>query len=286
MIRAYDPKTFAPEGDWSDVPIEVYHNPAFGLSSSMLGHLDPPARLPVYLNEKHERSAWSIIGSLVHSRVLEPDKPLPSIIVTPDTYPGKTGPAKWTYQANFCKEWRDEQESKGLIVLSQDEYETVVGCVQSISARRLCREVFNKPGSFELSCFGEYRGVKVRIRPDFVPTVGNALIDLKTTLDKGTNQSEWERAVIQRRYHVQAAFYLDVWNAFHPEDQRDAFCWIVVEKASPYLAGEFVASQRLIEAGRYQYRLELATYQQCLQSGQWLGHSESWIEVAPPRWMA
>jgi hypothetical protein len=285
-MNLYTPETFVPDGDWLNVPIDVYHTASNGLSSSMLSHLDPPARLPVYLGQKHQKDEWSIIGTLVHQRILEPSLPLPGIVLTPETYPGKTGPAKWTYQSSYCKEWRDEHESKGLIVLSQESYDTVIGCVQSIAARNLCRDVFLSSGVFELSCFGEFMGVRARIRPDFVPDKSNALVDLKTTTEDGTNDREWQKSVINFRYHVQAAFYLDVWNAFHPFDKRDAFCWIVVEKASPYLVSEFTATQELIEAGRYQYIQDLKVYSQCLASGQWLGHVESWRQVRPPSWMA
>ena len=68
-----------------------------------------------------------------HAAILEPEAPLPRIVVPPDTYPAPHDcsavkqkkaapgdPLPWHWSATYCKRWYAEAVNEGLIVLSED----------------------------------------------------------------------------------------------------------------------------------------------------------------------
>ena len=91
----------------------------------MLKHMDPPARFPVETQKKVKPTPWMRMGTLVHHARLEPDVPLPRIVVRPPTYPApadhekvKEGtipaghPLKWFGGAGYCKRWEKAQAER------------------------------------------------------------------------------------------------------------------------------------------------------------------------------
>ena len=264
-------------GMFRGVPSEVYHASP-GVSNSMLGHMDPPSRLPVYLTEKHEPDEWAILGTLIHQRILEPERPLPLIAVQPETY----GPdsKKWTYQAKECKAWREAQEAQGLIVLTPDQYRTLIGCITSVRQSSLACEAI-RYAETELSLWWELDGILTKRRLDCVPP-GNALLDLKSCADGKASVKEWKWEIEHRGYHRQAAFYLDGYNAWaraYGLPEKTVWLWVAVEKAEPYAVGHHQASGQTLERGRAQYQALMAEYRDCLAANKWPGYPEEWTVI-------
>lgn len=106
------------------------------------------------------------------------------------------------------------------------------------------------------------------------PVFGNALFDLKTT--KHASPRQFARDAQAYRYDVQAALYLDLWNAAHGE-QRSDFGHVVIENFHPY---EFrtpppLMTQRFIQFGRVSYQKALWIYCQGLQTGIWPSYDQA-----------
>jgi len=224
-----------------------------------------PAHLKAEMDKPKDSPALRL-GSLAHSLVLEPEKPLGGIAVPPEEYvPGK----RWTYAANACKEWRKEQEAAGNTVLTPDEYETLQGIVRSVAAHPFARATL-EAGRAEVSCVVDdvTNGVPVKCRIDFVPDAGDFLVDLKTA--QSAEPREFERAAYSHGYHIQAALYLAVWNTLAGADNpKTGFRFIVVEKAAPYAMNVFEASPEFLEKGRRDFATSLATYARCVRENHW-----------------
>jgi hypothetical protein len=293
-MNPFTPNT---EGIFYDLPAHVYHG-APGFSNSMLKNMEPPARLPVYLAEKREPTAAQIIGTLVHARVLEPDKPLPKIVVPPETYPAPADcsavkqkkaqpgdPLPWHGSANYCKAWNQNNRAAGNIILTQTEFDCVNGCVASIAKNPRCKEIFAR-GKSEVSLFRNfnYGGTVLRkARFDWLP-LGNALVDVKTTQD--ASPEAFAKEILNYRYHVQAAYYLDIFNDSRAESEppKECFIFVAVEKHPPYLTAVYNLEIKAIGQGRKLYIDGLVKYIDCASRNEWPGYSELVIDLDLPEY--
>lgn len=288
--------TFTPdtEGVFYDVPAETYHRSP-GVSHSMLKNIEPPARLPAYLTQKRESSAAQVLGSIVHSVILEPAKPLPMLVVPPPTYPAPADcssvkqkkaqpgdPLDWSWSAKYCKQWKADMIAQGLLVITQAEFDTTNGIIQAVAAHPRCSEIFRE-GRSEVSVYVKCptTGVLRRARLDFVPP-GNALVDVKTCLD--ASPEAFSRAVFDHGYHTQADYYLRAWNDAAGFEEKECFIFIAVEKTPPLLVACYTLEAEAIELGRATNLRRLQSYADCSESKHWPGFSQEFVTIQLPRW--
>lgn len=267
-------KQFEP-GVHYDLPAEDYHS-AVGVSHSMLKHMNPPARLPVYLTEKFEPTPAMLIGTHVHNAILTPNEPLPGIVVAPEDM---------KFNTKEGKAWKVVQDPK-LIVVKHDDFTTINGCIKSIAASPTCREIF-KEGKAEVSCFDwdwrqKFKFMK-KCRIDFVP-VGDSLVDIKTVRDEGGLPEEWQKIMYDERYYTQAAYYLKMWNMLNEHDQKTHFTFIVVEKIPPYLVAVYYVDEATLALGDNRNESDLTRFMTCSRDGVWPGYPDAPTKIGIPVW--
>ncbi|TXH52719.1 MAG: hypothetical protein E6Q97_14980 [Desulfurellales bacterium] len=284
------------EGTFRGLPFSQYLA-APGVSQSMLKHMDPPARLPAYLAEKREPTEEMILGTLAHSAILEPEKPLPGIVVPPETYPAPSDctavkqkkaqpgdPLAWHWSATYCKRWYAEAVEAGLIVLTEERMETLRGVIRSVSLHDKAAELFST-GQTEVSVFSAFVGrdwsVLRKCRIDHVPT-GNVLGDIKTVPD--ADPETFQRRLHDDGWACQAAHYLDLWNDQNPDDWRDGFVYVLVEKKAPYLVATYNVGARTLDAARVENERRIRLYHECQTRNHWPGFSASWVTVDMKEW--
>lgn len=132
--------------------------------------------------------------------------------------------------------------------------------------------------------------IPVKCLIDLVPIVdhplfGDWLVDLKTTAS--AHPGRFARDVFNYNYDLQAAWYLDLYNAATGENRTD-FAHIVQENFPPYETRVPVLGRRFVERGRLRYRAALELYCRCVCSGQWPGYDSSgtqWPITEPEEWM-
>lgn len=283
-------------GAFTGIPAEVYHAVP-GVSHSMLCHMDPPARLPVYLTQPREETPEMILGTLGHAMILEPDKPLPRIVVQPETYPAQADssavkqkkasvgdPLPWHNGAHYCKRWHAEARESGLIVLTQDRMESLHGMVQSVSrhngAAALLANCETEVSVFHPIVHNGITRCVMRARMDIVPS-GNALADVKTCDD--ASPEEFARKLADG-YATQASHYLDLWNEAEPNDRKDAFVFIAVERRPPYLVACYVVGERTLSWARDINARRLRDYIECAESRNWRGFPGGYNPLDAPLW--
>lgn len=258
---------FAPntEGIFFDLPADTYRA-APGCSHSMLKKLHPrPAHLLAYLQEQRESTPAQILGTLVHHSLLEPDRSLPRLAVKPEGM---------KFNTKDGKAWRDAQLAEGNLILGQDAFQTLKGCVRSVSEHPRCREIFAE-GKSEISIFRNFHlgGTVLRkARLDWVPA-GNALVDIKTTQD--ASPEAFAKEILNYRYHSQASYYLDIWNDSQQVPDKECFIFIAVEKSPPYLVAVYDLELKAIGQGRKRNIADLATYIDCTARDHWPGYDEA-----------
>jgi exodeoxyribonuclease VIII len=102
--------------------------------------------------------------------------------------------------------------------------------------------------------------VKCKVRPDLIKRTEKSLImaDLKSCCSLENFNDE----IFKRNYHVQAAFYLDIYSLATGETPK-TFLFIAIEKEPPYLNKIFRVDNdsEIIELGRSEYIRLLVKYE-------------------------
>ena len=84
-------------------------------------------------------------------------------------------------------------------------------------------------------------------------------------------------------YHLQDAWYGDGARALGL-DEDPAFVFVVQEKTPPYLVTVVELDSDARRAGRALGRRAIATYQACVESGEWPGYSSEIELISLPPW--
>lgn len=283
-------------GFYTDLPAATYHA-APGVSHSMLKKAGPTlSHFKQWFDskEKFEPTVDMMIGTLVHSLILEPNAPLPRIAIQPGTYTDATGKVKdWTYGATVCKEWRAARHAEGKVVLKAEDYDSVVGVVRAVSnnaeSAALLREGVSEVSIFIPQQLGQYNILR-RLRLDHVPP-GNALADVKTVPLECASKEEFAKKLYDDGYFTQAAYYLDGWNdlgssPWRPEgwEPKEHFVFIVVEKKPPFAVQCFRVVPKAIEAGRRLNHERLAAIAHAQATNNWPGYPGGYNPIDIPGW--
>lgn len=240
----------------------------------MLRAMEPtPAHLRAYLDEEFEPTPLMILGTLTHSLILEPDCPLPKLAIKP---------ADMKFSTKEGKAWRAEQQAAGRLILTEEAHASLTGMVLGVSRHPAARELLANCDT-EVSVFQRFNlgGTVLRKgRMDIVPRA-NVLADIKTCDD--ASPKEFAKKLVDG-YATQAAYYLDLWNDANPDDPRDGFVFIAVERRPPYLVATYVVHPDAIQWGRGRNIDALALYIRCEAEGRWPGYPTEFVPLNLPDW--
>lgn len=242
-------------------------------------------------DEQTDATVW---GSLIDCLVLQPDMFDDLFAVCPETYEDeKTGKEKpWTFAANVCKEWKHEQGNKTCI--KSDVYNAALSAIKTLhSDPIITKTLSHSRKQVMVTATYEFDGFSIPIRGliDMVPEKLDGLIDLKTARD--ASKDNWEKEIFDLGYHVQAALFLDLYNAATNE-LRSTFYHIVQENVDPFVTTKYLISQEFLDIGRAYYRSALMLYALCLKSNHWPSYDglcdsanvfDGWAIVEPKPYM-
>ena len=197
------------------------------------------------LSQTITQSESMALGSALHTLILDPETFSSEFLVAPKVDKRtKAGREEW---AKF------QEAAQGKTIINEEQLETVNGMARNILSHTEASK-FLSGGEAEASYFAECpeTGLMLKCRPDFVNK--NSLIDLKTTRDASI--SGFSKACANFYYHVQAAFYLDVYElatGIKPDDFR----FIAVENSAPYAVATYIFDSRDLDFGRELYKKAL-----------------------------
>lgn len=235
--------------------------------------LDLIARSPAHYrySERREATRAMVIGSAVHAAILEPDLFAKQYMLLRDVKDRRTSEYKQAVAVHGAD-----------FVLTGTEADYVAGIQESVRTHSQLSALLSEPGRAELSVIttDPVTGVAVRCRFDWLTDAGVPL-DLKTTLD--ARPDAFSRSVSSYRYHVQAAFYCDVWE-WETGDKLDRMIFAALEKSMPHAVSLYMLDDEAMMVGRKLYREALNTYARCLESGHWPGYEGGVQLLNLPPW--
>lgn len=213
------------------------------------------------------------MGTLVHTAILEPHL-LADLMVAPKIdRRSAAGKAEW-------EAFKVVSEGKELV--TDDELSKLQAIRDAVHAHPAASRALGMIAEVETSIFwiDPATGIECRCRPDAILSNG-LMIDVKTT--RGASAESFAKSIAQYRYHVQAAFYSDGYEAAYGQKPK-GFMFIAVETESPFLTACYVASEQMTSRGRADYQADLVTYRQCLDTDTWPGLAEQPVMIDLPKW--
>ena len=267
ILKPQRPEEIKPdENSLYQMPDEWYFNGP-GISKS---ELDLINEAPLKFKEHEYRDTPEMmLGRAIHCAILEPEAFNKKFAIAPSvdrrTKAGKEAYQEFMEYAQFKEILTSDQ------ALTVEELQQTFGSTDHYGA-------FVKNSITEVSCYAKiYGNILSRGRVDAINKDGY-VIDIKTTKD--AKRPYFRRSLTNFRYHVQAAYYLDILTEA-TGIAHDVFVLIVIERAKPYLHKTYVFSEEAIDRGREEYLSNLKTYEQCMKTDQWPGY-DSAIEIIEP----
>lgn len=233
---------------------QEYHKKTDFISKSLLDLVHKsPAHYKAYIEgEKQAPTSAMNLGSLVHSVVFDQD----NYAVLPEC-DRRTKEGKLIYDSFIAN-----NEGKEIFASAKD-YELAVQIRNAVLAHPKAALLLEQ-GTAETVFFGRISDMAAKCKVDFLNTKYNVCIDLKTTASSAPD--EFSKSVYNYRYHVQAAFYMDLTKA-------ERFIFIAVEKEAPFNVELYELDNEAIERGRQEYLADIETLKKCKESNNFHGYT-------------
>lgn len=250
------------------MPESKYHaHPAISKSG-----LDRVEKSPAHwkFQPPREPTPDMMMGTAIHRAILEPDR------------------FDIEYKVVDVKDRRQKAYKEAVAehgveqVLLGNQAERVREIQEAALSRPDVKRLAHAPGWSEMSAFAfdPETGTPVRCRFDRLAEAGFG-VDLKKARDVFPHG--FSRSIAAYRYHVQVAFYSDIFYWITGE-RLSEFWLIAIEDAPPYTAVPYRLDDMAIEAGRIAYRRNLNTYAACVASGEWPRFEPESDLLTLPQW--
>lgn len=262
-----------PSGLVFDMPDDEYRDVRAVSYSGLKRILDCPARYRWEQKNRVEKRAFDF-GHIIHAELLGAG--LPVHVVDSHDWRSKT-----------AREEAETARASGQVPLLAHEYAAALECVAAVHAHPLAGPMLSHPGNSEASMFwtDERTGIRCKARADRVLETGDGthwLLDPKT-VGRSAQPRAFARDAAGFFYHMQAAFYLDGYEAC--TGHRARFLNIPIEVKPPHLVSVVEFDVEAVDVGRDRYADALDIYRQCREAGEWPGYTETFAEtISLPRW--
>ncbi len=237
--------------------------------SSLKPMADSPRKYRYEQDNPKPRTKAMDFGVIVHGLCLTPEE-------VPGLWVKKAFP---DFRTNAAKAWRDAQT---LIILDDEDLAEMTACADSIQADPKAAWILEKAQK-EVAVFRihERTGLMLKARLD-LPFLDlenrTAVADIKKV--QSVKPSLFSKAIGERLYHMQGAFYADIIGA-------SSFYFIGVEEAAPNEVDIFRQSDASLARGRALYETLLDRLVKCTRENRWPGiseDSETVREIEEPSW--
>lgn len=218
---------------------------------------------------------------------------LDDLLTGGDTAKYVTRPDGLSFATKAGKEWRDEQQAAGRVIVGADEWAWAKDAREAILAIPEARDVLEEAEAqvtFRCTLAGELDGLAIQSRPDWYQAVGPARYDygatfpdLKTTADLGAFFDRRGYAVSKYGYHTQAAMVRLCARLAGVEGETHHQL-IVCDKQDPVRAA-VVRIDAWIETATFQVLDALRRIHRCQVTGTWPRSEVTYAESQPPPWL-
>jgi hypothetical protein len=163
---------------------------------------------------------------------------------------------------------RDEAYAAGKVPLLTKDHDMVMEMAEQIRRHPIAGPLFTPgTGVAERSIYwtDPTTGVRCRVRPDWLR--GPIIVDYKTIKDAAPDTIS--RAIKDRAYHQQDAFYIDGVEAAGLAPDGARFVFVFQSKIAPYLITVRELTQQDRDIGRARNERALRIYADCLARDEW-----------------
>jgi hypothetical protein len=247
------------------IPFEDYlSRPAVSVSK-----LKSFAKAPALVHVAKEETAATRMGSLVHCAILEPAELEKRYAVT-------------DLERRGAKAWdAEELAAGGRELVKRADWDDAMRMHDAVWAHPVARELLEGCDT-EQSFFwtDDETGLDCKARADAINYRLRVGLDVKTSAD--ASPRKFARQFADMLYGWQDAHYRAglAANDFIPE----AFVFIAIEKAEPFLIGIYEISPQDLRVMTEQVRDTLHRYKKCLDANHWPGYDEAITPILLPNW--
>lgn len=187
-----------------------------------------------------------------------------------------------TWRGKEAKAAQDEARATGKAPILAKDVDTVRAMAEAVRAHPTASQLLEQPGKPELSVFWEddQHGINRRARFDRYLDSG-VIVDLKSTTD--VTAKAIQRTTVNYGYDLSVAWYIDT--ALGLGLDVTAFALVFVEKTPPFKVRVVELAQDFIDRGRRLADRAIATYLECVESGEWPHYDDpGFTTIHPPAW--
>lgn len=281
-----DPKSFTDTGIFTGVPFAEYAQWP-GWNKSVLWKIikRTPAHAKYARDHESVSNAEMLLGSATNDAILMPEEFAAKYVVQPATYTADRGKDKgkekpWNNNALVCKQWREEVERRGQVVVSKAQFRAACDMRDKVRSHPYAAAILDG-AEFEVSVQwrDEHTGLLCKGRWDIWNNP--VLADLKTC--RCAAAVPFGKAGYNFGYHLQATMYLAAARALVDKDISQ-FIFIAVENEDSYEVKLHELDPEAEAVGIAHYRYALDVVAQCEKSGEWPGYAEKPDGLVLPPW--
>jgi hypothetical protein len=166
----------------------------------------------------------------------------------------------------------------GVTILTADQGETVVHCVEAVATHKAARELLERAPRREVSIEWEIDGRRCKGRIDALGD--GVLVDLKTT----RSLARFARQAGEMLYYGQLAWYGDGAIAAGQLARDYEVFILAVENVEPWDVGVFRVTDDDIQEGQFLYRRLLRDLTACETMDYWPGMMPDVVDLEIPTW--
>lgn len=222
-----------------------------------------------FFNQKEvETTENMLIGTAIHTALLEPEKYLSTIAYYPEV------DRRTTEGKRIAAEF--EATSVGKSILKAKSQEVVERCVAAVSATdEWKREKANKNNRYEMVIMFEFAGIQCKAKLDITDSEVGWITDVKSCQDASHDKFRYD--IQDRLYWVQAAFYVMAAEAHFGKKFRFSFC--AVETGDPSAVAWYTVPEDEMERWKSIVGMKMHQLKKCQEDNQWIGYASR--ELAP-----
>jgi hypothetical protein len=172
---------------------------------------------------------------------------------------------------------------EGKIALPAQDYKNMLQMLRAVNTHHAAAGLLYKATVEQSFFWTDPEGVLRKCRTDAITSDGGYVADLKTTDD--VSRAGFGATIAKRRYHVQAAWYLDILRALYGRDAPRGWAFVAAQKYRPFDVAVHYLTDEQIQLGRLEYQQDLSTLTECLSTDVWHGvDGGDLIEAQLPVW--
>ena len=230
-----------------------------------------------YINpyrKPHAPTAEMIMGSAVHTAVLEPDLFTSEVIESPG-FDRRTKNGKAGYEEFYA-------QHAGKIVLEPADFLTCLRIRDAVHRHPVAAGLL-RGGKAEQSfyAYDQDTGELIKCRTDYIHDSGEMIVDVKTTKD--ASPEGFGKSVANMRYTVQTAWYNRVLDAAFGEHPGN-WVFLAVEKEPPYAIGLYFTERDHVERAAIAAQRDFEKIVSCRRAGHWPDWGWEPRPIALPGW--